>query len=587
MQRQRWRPRFYRSNLQTKRDRGKRPELEGLEQRLLLYSALGDQWTYDSRITYSFMPDGTSIGGIPSALFKTLNANNPTVSWEQQIEQAAALWENVDNVNLVLVSDGGEPVGTSGDQQDDPRFGDIRIGAVPLASGTLAETFVPPAANGGTDAGDIILNSNINWQINSNYDLMTVVAHEFGHALGLGESTTSSAVMYGTYNGIKQALATDDISGIQSIYGTRQFDQFNAGSQRDNTYATATNINSWITNAQIAIPGLDITTAGDSEWFYLSVPASTTGKMTVTVQSSNLSSLSPELQVYNSALGLVGQATAKSSLGATISLTTGVQSGQGYYIKVQAAGGPGPIGHYGLLVNFGSQTQSPISPPNTVVAQEPDQGGSISNGVPLDLSDGGLLGGLLQGILTTIGDLTGWAITYTIDGSLLQLLDLAATEEPGASTPVPPVPPVPAAPYSAVLIGVANAQGVVPASQSPTTTPPTPLAVQVAAAPAPGRSRLLTTHMCSQHLLIKMRIDVVRSTSSAARRPKRTTGFTRPFAIATVESGRREIRRREHLVDLSRAGSDERAKAPAGSTVALVSFLHHGRFHAPVGLELY
>ena len=132
-------------------------------------------------------------------------------------------------------------------------------------------TFVPPPANGGTDAGDILLNSNVNWQINSNYDLMTVVAHEFGHALGLGESTVSTAVMYGTYNGIKQSLASDDIAGIQSIYGTRQFDQFNTGGQRDNTYTTATNINSFIKNAQIAIPG----TGHHDGWGYASGSTST------------------------------------------------------------------------------------------------------------------------------------------------------------------------------------------------------------------------------------------------------------------------------------------------------------------------
>ena len=462
----------------TKSGRGKRPDLEGLEKRLLLYSSLGDSWTYASRITYSLMPDGTSVGGIPSVLFQTLNANNPTVSWEGQIEQAAALWENVANVNLSLVSDGGEPVGTSGDQQGDPRFGDIRIGAVALSSGTLAETFVPPAANGGTDAGDIILNSSINWQINSNYDLMTVVAHEFGHALGLGDSTVSSAVMYGTYTGIKQALASDDIAGIQSIYGSPQFDQFNTGSQRDNTYMTATNINSWITsNAQIAIPSLDMTTAGDSEWFYVNVPASTTGTMSVTVQSSNLSSLAPELQVYNSSLSLVGQASAKSSLGTTISLATGVQSGQGYYIKVLAAGGPGPIGHYGLLVNFGSQTQAPISPPNTAVAQEPDRGGLTSASGATDLSNG--LPGLLQGILTTIGDLTGWVVTYS--GSLLDELGLGITPQNSAfSSP----PHVAVALNTALSTGVLNSQGLAPVSDSPATTP-APQVIQVAAAPPP------------------------------------------------------------------------------------------------------
>ena len=63
-----------RSTLSQTRRRAVRPLVEGLEARLLLYSDLGDQWTYDSRITYSFMPDGTSVGGVPSVLFQTLNA---------------------------------------------------------------------------------------------------------------------------------------------------------------------------------------------------------------------------------------------------------------------------------------------------------------------------------------------------------------------------------------------------------------------------------------------------------------------------------------------------------------------------------
>jgi hypothetical protein len=166
-------------------------------------------------------------------------------------------------------------------------------------------------------------------------------------------------------------------------------------------------------------------------------------------------------------------------LGATISLATSVHSGEGYYIKVLASGGPGPIGHYGLLVNFGSQSQSPISPPNTVVAQAPDQSGFTLNSVPADPTKG--LPGLLQGLLTTIGDLTGWVFSYTIDGSLLSDLGLTLSAKPGASASLPPVE---MASNTALPGGVLNSQGLVPASQSPSMTP-APQVVQVVAAPAP------------------------------------------------------------------------------------------------------
>jgi hypothetical protein len=398
-----------RSTLSQMRRRAVRPLVEGLEARLLLFTDTGDQWTFDSRITYSFMPDGTSVGQTQSVLFQTLNAKFATATWEGQIEQAASLWENVTNVNLALVSDGGEPVGTNGDQQDDPRFGDIRIGAVPLPSGVLAETFLPPPANGGTDAGDILFNSNISWQIGSSYDLMTVAAHEFGHALGLGESSVSTAVMYGTYNGIKESLTSDDIAGIQSIYGTRQFDQFNDAGTHNGSLFGATNINSYITSSsQIAIPSLDITSPGQSEWFFVNVPSTATGTMKVTVQSSNLSSLAPLLQVYNSSLGLISQTSAPNTFGATISISTKVTSGQGYYVKVTDAGGPGSIGGYGLLLNFGSQPQSPIAPPNTVVADQPDGGGGAEDD---NAPAGGLIGlelGSIAGLFPSMGSNDTW-----------------------------------------------------------------------------------------------------------------------------------------------------------------------------------
>jgi hypothetical protein len=138
--------------------------------------------------------------------------------------------------------------------------------------------------------------------------------------------------------------------------------------------------------------------------------------MSVTVQSSNLSSFAPKLIVYNSSLGLVNQASASNSFGATISTSTSVTARQTYFIKVLAAGGPGPVGGYGLLVNFGSKSQPPIPPPNTVVPSAPDQGGGTSN--DLAPTGGALSSGggrntspwASGGQWISCGNLSGWAL---------------------------------------------------------------------------------------------------------------------------------------------------------------------------------
>ena len=136
-------------------------------------------------------------------------------------------------------------------------------------------------------------------------------------------------------------------------------------------------------NGQIAIPNLRITTPTQVEWFSVTVPASTTGTMVVTEQSSNLSILSPSLALYTPAgssyptgIGLVSSA----AYGATVSYSLpGVQAGQTYLIRASGNAAGDSTGGFGLEVNFGSATQPPIAPPNTVVAQQPNQGGGISD----------------------------------------------------------------------------------------------------------------------------------------------------------------------------------------------------------------
>ncbi len=421
------------SRHETKRipTRRTQPAAEDLEGRLLLYSTLAPTaWTYSDRITFSFMPDGTNIGGLSSSLFSTMNAIAPTATWQNQIEQAAALWQSYANLNLALVPDNGAPFGTPGNQQDDPRFGDIRIGAAPLGSGVLAETFLPPPTNGGTAAGDIVFNSQITFGINGGVDLETVAAHEFGHALGLGESTDPNAIMYGSYDGLKDNLSADDIAGIQSLYGAPQFDQFNSNGHHTSLFTPA-NITSYVdpVYGQAILKSLDITASNQSEWFTVTAPAMTTGTLTVNVQSTNLSSLAPMVTIYERTTTFTNLASisAPSQYGTTLTATVPATAGETFYIVVRAAGEYGAIGGYGLELNFGTDYQAPVSPPPTVVAQQPDQGGGPPTNALLAGPSNGLRGPTFSqhfhsrtttpntwnlppdAVLARIGTYSGWA----------------------------------------------------------------------------------------------------------------------------------------------------------------------------------
>jgi hypothetical protein len=402
--------------------RANRPRLEGLEGRFLLYATTGMLWPKPKLISYSFVPDGTSIGGVPSDLQQTLNASFPTASWKAQFAKAAAAWQKMANVNFTLVSDNGAPLGVSGNMQNDSRFGDIRIGGYAMSGNILAFAYLPPPANGGTSAGDILFNTSQSWQIDgTTYDLMTVAIHELGHSLGLSHSDTNTAVMWPSYTGSKQVLATDDTSGIRSIYNSRQNDFFDANGSND-IASSADDISSYIgSNAQLTLSALDSTTPimigmGDIDWYRITVPASTTGTMVVRMQSAHLSLLSPWLAVYNPGGTTILGSASSTAWGDTVTVTiSNVSPGQVYDIKCKGATtGDSGFGAYGLQVNFSSETQPPVTAPNTTMAEQADQGG----GTMAESSDSSASGdGTLQDSSAIPGVPTYWV--YDDQGSVV------------------------------------------------------------------------------------------------------------------------------------------------------------------------
>jgi hypothetical protein len=377
-----------------RRARAARPQLDPLEGRLLLFATSGDMWYYANRITYSFVPDGTSLGGVPSDLNAALNAEGiTTAAWQTAIEKAAAVWEDAANINLVQVSDNGEPSGTYGDQQGDPNVGDIRIGGFAQSGGILAYTLMPPPANGGTDAGDIFFNTSQHWTTNGGpYDLETVAIHEIGHALGMDQSQVQAADMYASYLYAKQTLTSDDIAGIQSIYGAPAPDAYE-GPGGNNTSQTATDLTSYFYGQdQIALgangsPYPSISSSSDTDWYKFTIPSDTSGTLQVSMQTAGLSSLAPRIAVYSTpggTLKLLGQAmTATPSTTVTFTVNP-VAPGQVYYVHAMDGSSIFAVGSYSLLVNAGSSTQAPTPPPYTTVPSQPDQGGGTS----ADSSDG-------------------------------------------------------------------------------------------------------------------------------------------------------------------------------------------------------
>ncbi len=356
---------------------GRRPSWDSLESRELLsgagvdYTLMGGRWDNSKPITFSFAPDGVAWDGGANTANAKLNAEFGGPSWQLAVARALQTWAASSNLDFTWMGDGPYGQNTQGQSQSDARFGDIRVGGYDFANaGMIAQTFGPPP-NGTTGAGDVELNTAFTFSgPTARHDLQTVLLHEVGHSLGLGESPQSSAAMYSYYSGVRQALSPYDVAGIQSLYGPRVPDAFQSRG-RGTAANNAVDLTGGFDAAGVAtLGGLSLATIGGVEYFSVTAPPVAGSTLKVLGQAFGFSLLSPQVSVIDPATGATlavdGHPDQFGDL-ATVSIP-GVQPGHRYLIAVTGATRDVfAVGSYALQVSFpgGTPTASPPAPSPT------------------------------------------------------------------------------------------------------------------------------------------------------------------------------------------------------------------------------
>lgn len=295
---------------------------DGADPTIQSYVLQGYRWDsnqYGVGATVTWSIASVNYGSL-SSIFSGYNSfdNSLPLSYAGLVSQAFAVWAAAANITFTQVTD---PSSLAGDASNLPniRFGIDFIDGSPFGSDTLAETrswYWVEAPLNELRTSQIRIDPDT---LNNSSQMLSVLIHEIGHALGLGHGTTPNEIMYFQTNSLNLdgILDPQDIAGIRTLYG--------GGAQAGdagNTFATAQ-----LTTLSFAGAG-SVGSGGDTDDFYKFTP-SRNGTLVATLYGL---SADLDLALYNA-----GQTQLAISLlgGAAIErFQVNLVAGQTYYIRV-------------------------------------------------------------------------------------------------------------------------------------------------------------------------------------------------------------------------------------------------------------
>lgn len=314
---------------------------------------VGTPWVDPNALTLSFAPDNTPLGEAKSKLFELMKSAGRGDGWQREVLRAFQTWAAQTNANVAVVADSGDAFGVVGDRQGDNRFGDVRIGAAPLSTDSLANA-VPSDPGVGTWSGDVVFNTRQRFTTSPTgtaYDVFTAALHEAGHVFGLDHSPDPASAMSEGYGGVKGGLTAADVAAIRAVYGARTPDQFEGAAGND-TFAAATALSPELYQRLTG----DLTRVGDVDVFSFTVPAGA-DKPTVTLRTAGVSSAVAAIEVYDSTGKLIGRSNPTDPFRAkdlTLSLPSGKADAR-YYARVSSPNADAfAVGRYLLTLNLDS-----------------------------------------------------------------------------------------------------------------------------------------------------------------------------------------------------------------------------------------